>query len=100
GGGGFEGLDLELVDEPGRVVATTRTDFDGFFLFERAAYGRYTIRLLAETARIARLDPALGASVEISGDAPVARMGAIRVVPAQQIAQGAVAGESSGTTLH
>ncbi len=99
GGGGFEGLDLELVDEAGRVVATTRTDFDGFFLFERAAYGRYTIRLLAETARIARLDPALGASVEISGDAPVARMGAIRVVPAQQIAQGAVAGESPGTTL-
>jgi hypothetical protein len=99
GGGGFEGLDLELVDEAGKVVATTRTDFDGFFLFERAAYGRYTLRLSAETARIAGLGQSLGASVEVSGDAPVARMGAIRVIPAQQIAQGSVDNESSGATL-
>jgi hypothetical protein len=39
GGLGFEGLDLELVDSSGKVVATTETDFDGFFLFERVAYG-------------------------------------------------------------
>ena len=37
GGLGFEGLDLELVDAAGKVVATARTDFDGFFLFERVA---------------------------------------------------------------
>ena len=35
GGVGFEGLDLELVDAGGRTVATARTDYDGFFLFER-----------------------------------------------------------------
>ena len=99
GGGGFEGLDLELVDEAGRVVATTRTDFDGYFLFERAAYGRYTLRLSAETARIAGLGQSLGASVEVSGDTPVARMGAIRAIPAQQIARGSVDQESSGATL-
>ena len=45
GGIGFEGLDLELVDAAGKVVATTRTDFDGFFLFERVAYGSYRFRL-------------------------------------------------------
>ena len=39
GGLGFEGLDLELVDAAGKVVGTARTDFDGFFLFERVAYG-------------------------------------------------------------
>ena len=39
GGLGFEGLDLELVDGSGKVVATARSDFDGFFLFERVAYG-------------------------------------------------------------
>ena len=45
GGLGFEGLDLELVDAAGKVVATTRSDFDGFFLFERVAYGTYTVRV-------------------------------------------------------
>ena len=45
GGLGFEGLDLELVDVTGKVVATARTDFDGFFLFERVAYGNYTARV-------------------------------------------------------
>ena len=42
GGLGFEGLDLELVDAAGKVVGTARTDFDGFFLFERVPYGSYT----------------------------------------------------------
>jgi len=99
GGDGFEGLDVELVDTAGRVVATTRTDFDGFFLFERVAYGRYTIRLAPESARIAKVQPALGASAEVSGDAPVARIGPVRVVPAQQIALVPMVKESSNTTM-
>ena len=99
GGDGFEGLDVELLDASGKVVATTRTDFDGFFLFERVAYGRYTIRLAAESARLAKLQPTLGASAEVTGDAPVARMGAIRVIPAQQIALNPMVKESSSTTL-
>ena len=36
---GFEGVDLELVDGSGKVVGTARTDFDGFFLFDRVPYG-------------------------------------------------------------
>lgn len=99
GGDGFEGLDVELLDSAGKIVATTRTDFDGFFLFERVAYGRYTLRLTAESARIAKLRQELGASAEVSGDAPVARMGPIRVTPAQQIALSPMPSESSGTTL-
>jgi hypothetical protein len=100
GGDGFEGLDVELVDESGKVVASTRTDYDGFFLFERVAYGRYSIRLAAESARIAKLSQALNASVEVNGEAPVGRMGAIRVVPLQQIALSPMVKESSNTTLH
>src|SRR4030095_5754990 len=64
GGDGFEGLDVELLDASGRVVGTSGTDFDGFFLFERVAYGRYTIRLKAESARIAKVQPALNAAAE------------------------------------
>ena len=99
GGDGFEGLDVELVDAAGRVVSTTRTDFDGFFLFERVAYGRYMIRLATESARVARLGTALNAAAEVSGEAPVARMGAIRVVPAPEMALSPMVKESSSTTL-
>ena len=98
GGDGFEGLDVELLDAAGKVVATTRTDFDGFFLFERVAYGRYTVRLAADSARIARLSQSLAAAAEVSGEAPVARLGAIRALPAPEIAQQNMVKESSGTT--
>ncbi len=50
GGLGFEGLDLELVDGTGKVVATARTDFDGFFLFERVPYGNYQVRVAQTSA--------------------------------------------------
>ena len=99
GGDGFEGLDVELLDASGKVVATGRTDFDGYFLFEHVAYGHYSIRLTAESARVAKVAQALNASAEINGDAPVARMGAIRVVPDQQIASANMVKESSNTTL-
>jgi hypothetical protein len=79
GGRGFEGLDLELLDPSGRVVSTTRTDFDGFFLFERVAYGHYSIRVAAASAEAARISPELGASLDISPDKAVVRLGAIRV---------------------
>ena len=60
GGLGFEGLDLELVDAAGKVVATARTDFDGFFLFERVAYGDYTVRVARDSAAAAKISPELG----------------------------------------
>ena len=99
GGDGFEGLDVELLDAAGKVVASTRTDFDGFFLFERVAYGRYTIRLTAESARVGKVRQALGGSAEVNGDRPVARMGAIRVLPEEEIALNPMVKESSNTTL-
>ena len=85
-GRGFEGLDVELIDVAGKVVATTRSDFDGFILFERVAYGRYTMRLAAASARAAEANPALGNPIEISGDHSVARLGVIRIVKAERIA--------------
>src|SRR3546814_21007780 len=45
GGNPIEGLPVELVDAEGRVRAATLTEFDGYFLFEGVAYGRYTVRL-------------------------------------------------------
>ena len=85
-GSGFEGLDLELVDAAGKTVGTARSDYDGFFLFERVAYGRYTIRLTQDSAKAAGIDRDIGKSAEIGPDRTVVRLGAIRIARAAQIA--------------
>lgn len=86
GGIGIEGLDLELVDASGKLVATARSDFDGFFLFEKVPYGAYKVRISKSSAEVTRLAPELGAEIVISADRTVARMGSIHVVPLPQIA--------------
>jgi len=83
---GFEGLDLELVDESGKVVGTARTDFDGFFLYERVAYGSYTVRVSAASATAAKISSDLGIEVRMTQDHPVVRLGAIQPRQMQQIA--------------
>ena len=70
-----------------------------FFLFERAAYGSYVVRISAESARIARVASGLGLTAVVNADSPVARLGAARVVKVPEIAGNSTANESSGTTL-
>jgi hypothetical protein len=86
GGIGFEGLTLELVDGRGRVVATTKSDFDGFFLFERVPYGAYKVRIAAESATVARVAQDLNVTAEVSEARSVARLGSIAVTPLPTIA--------------
>ncbi|HEX6661542.1 MAG TPA: hypothetical protein VF067_06715 [Sphingomicrobium sp.] len=86
GGIGFEGLDIELVDSAGKVVDTTRTDFDGFFLFERATYGSYTIRISKASALAAKIIADLGLHATVTAEKTVVRLGAVHVTPAPSIA--------------
>jgi hypothetical protein len=86
GGLGFEGLDIELVDAAGKVVGTTRTDFDGFFLFERVAYGHYSIRVAATSAAAAKIATDLDAHLEVTAEKAVTRLGSLRVTPLPQVA--------------
>jgi hypothetical protein len=72
GGNPIEGLGLELVDAEGRVRATTLTEFDGYFLFESVAYGRYTVRMAKASAAALRLDPGLTLGA-VTGKATPAR---------------------------
>jgi hypothetical protein len=83
---GFEGLTLELLDEAGKIVARTPTDYDGYFLFERVAYGRYSVRVAAESAAVAKILPQLDAPAIISEDKSVARLGSIQVTPLPRVA--------------
>lgn len=97
GGLGFEGVDLELLDAAGKVVATARTDFDGFFLFERAAYGSYTIRVARDSAAAADISEDLGVRFTIAPDKAIVRLGAIRVMPT---ARSAALAASPTASLH
>jgi hypothetical protein len=90
GGLGFEGLDLELVDSAGRTAGSARSDFDGFFLFERVPYGAYTIRLSKDSASAAKLVADLGVRAEVGPTRSVVRLGAIQVRPVPQVASAAL----------
>ncbi len=96
-GSGFEGLDVELIDASGKVVGTARSDFDGFFLLERVAYGRYTFRLSADSASAAGVEPSIARTAEISPQKTVIRLGPIRVRTVAQIALAESAGGPSGS---
>jgi hypothetical protein len=95
GGVGFEGVDLELVDSAGKVVATQRTDYDGFFLFERVAYGSYTIRVSANSAAAAKIAADLGIHLTVNPDKALIRLGTIQPVPQAHLAEAPVAAAKS-----
>jgi Carboxypeptidase regulatory-like domain len=77
GGGGMEGVDLELTDTKGNVVARTRSDFDGFFLFEKVPYGQYALRVASLSAQAAGLMTDLGQVVVVDGQTPVPHLGPV-----------------------
>jgi hypothetical protein len=99
-GSGFEGLDIELLDAAGSVVATVRSDYDGFFLFERVAYGRYSFRLKAESAEAATVERAIAKTAEISPDRTVVRLGTIRVAKLAQVALADPVGAAATASPH
>ena len=76
---GFEGLDLELVDSSGKVVGTARTDFDGFFLFERVPYGNYAVRVAKASSVAAKIAADLNIRAEVTPATPVVRIGVVHV---------------------
>jgi hypothetical protein len=77
GGGGIEGVDLELVDGKGIVISRTRSDFDGFFLFEKVPYGRYAVRVATLSAQAAGLVTALRGDILLDGKGAMARLGPV-----------------------
>lgn len=84
GGGTLQGVDLELVDIEGRVVARTRSDFDGFFLFEGVPYGHYSIRIARLSADAVGVLTALSASTIVDGAHPSAHLGSVAARPNEQ----------------
>ena len=75
----ISGVTLELVDRVGNVVATTFSEFDGFFLFQRVPYGEYRVRVADDSARTLDVSRALGDPLEIKRGADIARLGAVKL---------------------
>ncbi|MBA4747093.1 MAG: carboxypeptidase regulatory-like domain-containing protein [Sphingopyxis sp.] len=76
-GTALEGVSLELVDVEGRVRATTLSEFDGYFLFESVAFGRYTVRIAEASADAVRVDPTFSIAAAPGPDRPRARLGTL-----------------------
>jgi hypothetical protein len=67
GGKYLRGVDIDLLDRNDRVVKSTRTEYDGFFLFEFVPYGNYRLRVAALSANI------VGVTAELPGIAALGK---------------------------
>ena len=90
GGGGFEGVDLELIDAGGKIAATARSDYDGYFLFDHAAYGHYTLRIAADSAAAIHSATGLDVAISVTEKRPSVRLGALAPTSPGRLASAAV----------
>lgn len=94
GGKPLSGVDLELVDKNGRVVKSTRSEFDGFFLFEFIPYGNYKLRVAPLSANIIGVVPELSGVAALGKTNGAVDMGVIVARPVPRMA-GMLAGENA-----
>ncbi len=85
GGSSVEGVDLDLRDGQNRIVGHARTEFDGFFLFDRVPYGTYVISIAKLSADAAKLEPLLDARAVVAPSKPSVHLGAVSAQVAVQV---------------
>jgi hypothetical protein len=73
------GVELELIGDTGKVAATTLTEYDGYFLFERVPFGHYSVRLSPGSARALGVVPDTGRAATISQQKTDTELGVIRL---------------------
>ncbi len=81
------GVEIELVNAAGRVVKTTRSEYDGYFLFESVPYGQYRMRVAVLTANIVGVQSELLATAELKRGQSTVDVGVLLAKPALRIAQ-------------
>jgi hypothetical protein len=86
GGKILSGVDIELLDKTGRVVKTTRSEYDGFFLFEFVPYGRYKLRVALLSATVIGVEATLPGLAELGKTSGTVDLGIVIAKPAQRIA--------------
>ncbi len=73
------GIALELVDAAGRTAARIVSDYDGYFLFDNVAYGRYRLRVSGSGSQAASLETGTGEALVIDRAHPSRALGAVRL---------------------
>ena len=86
----LSGVDMELLDKSGVVVKTTRSEYDGYFLFESVPYGKYSLRIGALSANIVGVKPEVTTIAQLDGDNPTAEVGVVVARHAAKIAAASV----------
>ena len=76
------GVMLELLDRRGNPVASTTSEYDGFFLFDRVPYGTYSLQVAEDIAKKLQVQRALAAEVELARGNDVVRLGIVSLVSA------------------
>ncbi|MFC4291297.1 collagen binding domain-containing protein [Sphingorhabdus arenilitoris] len=89
GGRILSGVDIDLLDQKGNVVKTTRSEYDGFFLFEGVPYGKYRLQISPLAANIIGVNSRLSEIAELSKTRPMAELGIVTAQPAKRIADAA-----------
>lgn len=86
GGKILSGVDIELLDKAGRVVKSTRSEYDGFFLFEFVPYGTYKLRVAALSANVVGVEAPLPALAELGKKSGSVDLGIVTAKAAARIA--------------
>lgn len=62
-------VDVELVDEAGKVVRTARSSYDGYYLIDRVPVGIYTLRVSPDQMKRKAMEPSVDKEVIVAGEA-------------------------------
>jgi hypothetical protein len=85
-GSALGGVEIELIDAKSQMVKATRSEYDGFFLFEGVPYGQYQLRLAALSANIIGVEQRLAATAMLNRDKPTLELGVVIAQKAARIA--------------
>jgi hypothetical protein len=80
------GVELELLDAKGYVVKSTRSEYDGFFLFESVPYGKYRMRIAALVANVIGVESRLSQQPELNRNSTTLELGTVIAKTASRIA--------------
>ena len=59
---------IDVIDSNGKIVTTTKTAFDGFYVVSQLPYGTYFVRPTADEVKDLSLDNFVPIKVELSSD--------------------------------
>ena len=71
------GVVLELLDQRGDVVASTISEYDGFFLLDRVPYGTYRLQVAEDTAQKLDVESAIPGEIKLARGSDVVRLGTV-----------------------